>query len=126
LLLVPAITGLAVCQSAPAASNGGPPCTTANCNTVTVSIPTPPPRPRAWAGITRVEAISQYEKLILHPGFHLPGLRAVHALCDSFRAWKVWAPRHSPGWYIVDERKGTPAAFVGIEFSGASHRGCSP
>jgi hypothetical protein len=93
---------------------------------VTVSIPPLPFRPRAWAGITRGEAISEYKKLILHPGFHLPGLRAVHALCDTFRAWKVWVPRHTPGWYNVDERKGRLAEFVGIEFIGASYPGCSP
>jgi hypothetical protein len=126
LLLVPAVAGLAVSESVRAAPGALPPCTTANCTPVTVSIPPPPPpspsRPKVWAGITRGAAITEFKKLIgVLSGFHLPGLRAVHALCETFRAWKVWVPKRTARWYIVDERT---KGYWATEFAPAL--GCHP
>ena len=107
LLLVPAVTGLAVCQSVWAAPSAAPPCATATCPPVQVTLPPPPAPtpPKAWAGITRREAITEFHKLINAPSrFRLPGLRAVHANCETFEAWKVWVPKHTARWYIIDER----------------------
>ena len=115
LLLVPAVTGLAVCQSVRAAPAAAPPCKTASCPPVTIPPPPPPSpaRPRVWAGYTRGEAIKEFHVLIGLPAlYHLPGTNAVHAQCKTFRAWKVSAP----GWrvYIIDERKkGYWATFAG-------------
>ena len=38
------------------------------------------------------------------PDFHVPGVKAVHAQCDTFRAWKVLVPV-GDRWYIIDEKK---------------------
>jgi len=126
LLLVSAVAGLAVGQSARAAPGAVPPCTTANCTPVTVSIPPPPApspsRPKVWAGLTRGEALTEFKKLIGVPsGFRLRGVKTVHALCDTFRAWKVWVPKHTDPWYIVDEGK---KGFWVTEFAPAL--GCHP
>jgi hypothetical protein len=123
LLLVSVVMGLAVCQGARAASSALPPCTGASCPPVTVSIPPPPPpppsHPKVWAGFTRGEAISEYETLLYYP-IDIP-VKAVHALCHTYRAWKVWSPKH-PGLYIIDERsKGYFAGYVGDR-----SLGCSP
>jgi hypothetical protein len=135
LLLVPAVAGLAVCESVWAAPSAAPPCT-ANCKTVTVQIPTPPvpstrktpSAPKTWAGWTRGEAISEYKLLVAYPKGAPYPIKAGHAICRTFRAWKIKmkAPGHPPGLYIVDERKGTPAGFVGYEFWGSSYPGCKP
>lgn len=130
LLLAPAVAGLAVCESVWAAPSAAPPCT-ANCNTVTVQIPPPPApsTPKTWAGYTRSEAISEYKTLFLLPKYPPIPIKAVHAMCRTFRAWKIKikAPKDNPpGLYIVDERKGTPAGFVGYEFWGPSYPGCNP
>jgi hypothetical protein len=50
-------------------------------------------------------------------------------MCRTFQAWKIKikAPKkRPPGLYIVDERRGTLAGFVGYEFWGASYPGCIP
>ena len=108
LLLVPAFTGLAVCQSVWAAPGAAPPCTTANCTPVKVSLSPPPPsspsRPKVWAGVTRGEAIAEFKALIGAPSdAHLPLLKTVHAQCKTFRAWKV--SDANTLLYIVDEKK---------------------
>ena len=110
LLLVPAVTGLAVSQSARAAPSAAPPCTTATCPPVQVTLPPPPAPapPKAWAGITRREAITEFKRV---NGFiadaPLQGLKTVRAHCDTFEAWKVSATRlvYHRVLYIIDEKK---------------------
>jgi hypothetical protein len=110
LLLVPAVMGLAVCPSVWAAPGAAPPCTTAYCAPVQVSLPPPPPsspsHPKVWAGYTRGQAIAEFKWLIRAPSdAHLPLLKAVHAQCKTFRAWKVSDANTLDTLYIVDEKK---------------------